>query len=170
VTSFDGAEGGSARRGWSARRLASSTVGWLVLLFAFVALFTVGASGDSGPSTPMERIDAVSRRLACPTCDGESVFESRGSASVAIRNEVARLVGEGQLNDDEIVARIVSTFPDSLLVPRSSGIEAVVWVLPVATSVVAVAGLTVVFIRWRRQGSLEASDEDRRLVDEARGS
>lgn len=150
--------------------MVSSGAGWLVLLFVFVALFTIGAARDAGPSTPQERIDAVSKRLACPTCDGESVYESRGSASVAIRNEVARLVADGALNDDEIVASIVSTFPDSLLVPRSSGIESLVWVLPVAASVVAGAGLFAVFVRWRRLGTQGATDEDRRLVDEARRS
>ncbi|MFM8530453.1 MAG: cytochrome c-type biogenesis protein CcmH [Ilumatobacteraceae bacterium] len=151
-------------------RIASGGAGWLVLLFVFVALFTVGVARDAGPSTPQERIDAVSKRLACPTCDGESVYESRGSASVAIRNEVARLVADGELGDDEIVATIVSTFPDSLLVPRSSGIESLVWVLPVAAGVVAAAGLVAVFVRWRRQGSQAATDEDRRLVEKARGS
>lgn len=151
-------------------RIASGGAGWLVLLFVFVALFTVGVARDAGPSTPQERIDAVSKRLACPTCDGESVYESRGSASVAIRNEVARLVADGELGDDEIVAAIVSTFPDSLLVPRSSGIESLVWVLPVAAGVVAAAGLVAVFVRWRRQGSQVATDEDRRLVEKARGS
>ena len=142
----------------------------MVLLFVFVALFTVGSSRDAGPSTPQERIDAVSKRLACPTCDGESVYESRGGASVAIRNEVSRLVAEGELADDEIVASIVSTFPDSLLVPRSSGVESLVWVLPVAAAVVAGAGLVAAFVRWRRMGNLAATEEDRRLVDEARGS
>lgn len=151
-------------------RIASGGAGWLVLLFVFVALFTVGVARDAGPSTPQERIDAVSKRLACPTCDGESVYESRGSASVAIRNEVARVVADGELGDDEIVAAIVSTFPDSLLVPRSSGIESLVWVLPVAAGVVAAAGLVAVFVRWRRQGSQVATDEDRRLVEKARGS
>lgn len=153
----------------SLRRL-KSPLGWLVLLFAFVALLVVGVQSESGPSTSQERIDSVSKRLACPTCDGESVFESRGSASVAIKKEVARLVGEGRLTDGEIVRTIESSFgSDVLLVPRSSGLEGLVWALPVAVAVVAVVGMGFVFARWRREGrSLVATADDEVLVARAR--
>ncbi len=149
------------------RRL-KSVPGWLTILFAFVILLVVGIQRDSGPSTPQERIDAVAQRLACPTCDGESVFESRGSASVAIKKEIARLVSDGQLTDGEIVKSIESSFGrDVLLVPRATGLDAVVWALPVAIAVVAIVGLVLVFRRWRREGSVHATVEDERLVFEA---
>jgi cytochrome c-type biogenesis protein CcmH len=145
-------------------------IGWFVLLFVFVAFLVVGLQRASGPSTPQERIDAVSQRLACPTCDGESVYESRGSASVAIRNEIARLVGEGRLTDGEIVRSIESSFgSDVLLVPRASGLEGLVWALPVAVAVVAVVFMGFVFQRWRRESrTLVASDADEVLVTQAR--
>lgn len=147
-----------------------SPIGWFTLLFVFVAFLVVGLQRDSGPSTPQERIDAVSQRLACPTCDGESVYESRGSASVAIRNEIARLVGDGQLTDGEIVRAIEASFgSDVLLVPRSSGIEGLVWALPVAVAVVAVVFMGFVFQRWRRESrALVATDDDEVLVARAR--
>jgi cytochrome c-type biogenesis protein CcmH len=145
-------------------------ISWFVLLFVFVAFLVVGLQRDSGPSIPQERIDAVSQRLACPTCDGESVYESRGSASVAIRNEIARLVGEGQLTDGEIVRSIESSFgSDVLLVPRASGLEGLIWALPVAVAVVAVVFMGFVFQRWRRESrTLVASDADEVLVAQAR--
>lgn len=145
-------------------------IGWLVLLFATVALLAVGVQRDSGPSTSQERVDSVSQRLACPTCDGESVYESRGSASVAIKREVARLVAEGQLTDGEIVRSIESSFgSDVLLVPRSSGIEGLVWALPVAVAVVSVVGMAFTFRRWRRESrDLVATDDDEVLVATAR--
>jgi len=150
------------------RKRIKSVPGWLVVLFVFVVFLVVGIQRDSGPSTPQERIDAVSQRLACPTCDGESVFESRGSASVSIKKEVARLVSAGQLTDDEIVKSIESSFgEDVLLVPRSTGLDAVAWALPVAVAVVAVVGLVIVFRRWRREGSVHASVDDERIVFEA---
>ncbi|MEN9804129.1 MAG: cytochrome c biosis protein CcmH [Actinomycetota bacterium] len=149
-----------------------SPAGWIVLLFVFVVALAVGIQRDSGPSTPQERIDAVSQRLACPTCDGESVFESRGSASVAIRNEITRLVSEGRLTDGEIVRSIESSFgSDVLLVPRASGIEGLVWALPVAVAVVAVVFMGFVFQRWRRESrTLVATDSDEVLVAQARRS
>jgi hypothetical protein len=39
--------------------------------------------------------------------------------------------------------------------------------LPIAVLVVSVAGLVVVFRRWKLQGSITASDADRELVETA---
>lgn len=149
-------------------RRVKSAPGWLALLFAFVVLFVIGVQRDSGPATRQERIDAVAQRLACPTCDGESVFESRGSASVAIKKEIARLVAAGQLSDGEIVRSIESSFgSDVLLVPRATGLDALVWALPVGVSVVAVVGLGLAFRRWRVEATAEVTAADEVLVAEA---
>lgn len=150
-------------------RRIKSLPGWLLALFVFIVLMAVGIQRDSGPSTPQERVDAVAQRLACPTCDGESVFESRGSASVAIKKEITRLVSEGQLSDDEIVKTIESSFgSDVLLVPSATGIDSLVWALPVAAGVIAVVGLGVAFRRWRETSEATVSDEDAVLVASAR--
>ncbi len=151
------------------QRRVKSLPGWLLALFVFVVLMAVGVQRDSGPSTPQERIDAVAQRLACPTCDGESVFESRGSASVAIKKEIARLVSDGQLSDGEIVKSIESSFgSDVLLVPSATGIDSLVWALPVAAGVLAIVGLGLAFRRWRRMSTTIASDADAVLVASAR--
>lgn len=130
--------------------IRASTTGWLVLVAAFLVLMLIGSQRDSSPSTPQERVEAVARRLACPTCDGESVAESRGTASQAIRQEISRLVAEGALSDDEIVSAIDDNYAENLrLTPGSSGIEAIVWILPFAVGGVAIVGLAVAFRRWR---------------------
>ena len=54
---------------------------WMLMGVIVVALLAVGATKDSGPRTQGDRIDAISKRLACPTCDGESVYVSRASAA-----------------------------------------------------------------------------------------
>jgi cytochrome c-type biogenesis protein CcmH len=132
-----------------------------------VALLLVGISRASGPATAEERIDAIAQRLACPTCDGESVYESRGSASQAIRQEIARRVSAGQLSDDEIVAEIDDSYEADLrLVPDASGLEAMIWIAPVAAAIMAAALLVFVFRRWRGEGSLVPTDAERALVEE----
>lgn len=139
---------------------------WFVMLFCVVALMIVGTQRDSGPATPQERIESISKRLACPTCDGESVYESRGGASQAIRKEIARQVSDGQLTDSQIVKTIDDSYAADLkLVPDSTGFDALIWALPIAVLVVSVAGLVVVFRRWKAQGSLTATDADRELVE-----
>ena len=139
---------------------------WFVMLFCVVALMIVGTQRDSGPATPQERIESISKRLACPTCDGESVYESRGGASQAIRKEIARQVSDGQLTDSQIVKTIDDSYAADLkLVPGSTGFDALIWALPIAVLVVSVAGLVVAFRRWKVQGSVSATDADRELVE-----
>ena len=138
---------------------------WVLLVFVVGGLLAVGAARDSGPRTPKERVDDVSRRLACPICDGESVFESRNAASQAIRIEIARQVNAGTASDDEIIAYIAQRFTSKvLLVPRATGIDALVWALPAAALVCAVVGLGAAFRRWKAAADTIPDDADRQLV------
>lgn len=126
--------------------------GWLLLAAVVVGLMAFGVVRDRGVQSQSDRVDEISKRVACPVCDGESVFESRNNASRAIRNTVAELVRENELSDDEIVGYIEArNGAQVLLVPRASGIDALVWVLPAVGFVLGVAGLTAAFRRWQQQ-------------------
>ena len=136
------------RANHSARRTMLRRLAWAVTLVVAVALLVFGAGRDTGPLTQQDRIDAITKRIACPTCDGESVYVSRAAAAQAIRAEIARQVGDGLKTDDEIVAYVADRFGGQvLLVPSGRGLEALVWVLPVALAVVLVSGLLVSFNR-----------------------
>lgn len=141
--------------------------GWIVLLFLAVLFVVMGAVGNRGVSTPEERADAIARRLACPECDGESVYESQVQGSVNIRREIQSLVDEGRLSDDEIIAQLEVSYQQPLsLLPTSDGVNVLVWALPVAAGVAGLTGLVLVFSKWRRDAD-DASgptDEDRALV------
>ncbi len=139
---------------------------WMLMGVIVVALLAVGATKDSGPRTQGDRIDAISKRLACPTCDGESVYVSRASAAEAIRTQVARDVASGKLTDNQIIAGIARTFnAQVLLVPRATGLDSLVWVLPIAALVCSVVGLAMAFRRWKRQNLGDASAQDIALVE-----
>ncbi len=138
---------------------------WMLMGLLAVAMLTVGANRASGPHTQSERIDAITQRLACPTCQGESVYVSRAAAAESIRNEVARQVAVGQKSDDQIIAGIAATFQARvLLVPRATGFDSLIWILPIVVLVCAVAGLALAFRKWRRNQGGGATDEDRQLV------
>jgi len=139
-------------------------VSWSLIAVVAAALLAFGATRSSGPSTQEERIDSISKRLACPTCSGESVYVSRASAAESIRNEIARQVAAGQRADDEIVSYIESRFPGSLLLPPGDGVDALVWVLPVVALVCGFGGLVVVFRRWKREGDVRAAVDDENIV------
>jgi cytochrome c-type biogenesis protein CcmH len=141
--------------------------GWLALLFVVVGLLAIGIGRDGGPQTPDERIVALEKRLACPVCQGESVYESRNSASVQIRELIRQGVEEGQLSDQQIIDDIVTRYNgEELLVPTASGVEALAWALPAAAFVAGVGGLIVAFRRWHASARQlgDPTEEDYALV------
>ena len=142
---------------------------WALLAMVVIALLAIGATRDSGPRSTDERVESISQRLACPECEGESVFESRSRISIAIRAEVRDQVTTGLRSDDEIITYVAQRFPESriLLVPRATGIDALVWALPVAAFVCAVAGLAFAFRRWKGAADTVPTESDRELVDAA---
>lgn len=141
---------------------------WLAMLLLVCLLLAFGATRSGGPLTQQDRIDLVTSHLACPTCSGESVFVSRASAAEAIRTEVARQVGAGIRTDDEIISYIEQRFGSQvLLVPRSSGLDSLVWSLPVAVLIIAMSLLVSAFVRWGRRKSSTPSATDEMLVKDA---
>lgn len=155
----------------AARRRLNQAVkrwpGWLALLFVVVALLVVGYVRETGPRSSQERIEDISKRLACPVCDGESVFESSNASSTAIRTEIRRQVTGGTATDDQIIAFIEDRFDGNLLlVPKATGIDALVWALPVAAFVCATAGLGLAFRRWRLAADTVPDEADRDRVTE----
>ncbi len=154
----------------SFNRRVKSWPGWALLVVVAVAFLAVGSTRSSGPQSPEDRVDDITRRIACPVCDGESVFESQNNTSRNIRNQVETLVRANELSDDEILAFVDNRFEaELLLVPRSSGLDALVWALPAAGFVIGVTGLVLAFRRWRIEADAlrDPTAADRSLVDAA---
>jgi len=131
---------------------------WALAAVIAVAFLVVGSTRTGEPRTQQDRIDAISKRLACPTCQGESIYVSRAPAAESVRAEIARQVASAQRTDDEIIAYIENRFGSSvLLVPRSDGLDALIWILPVSLGILGVGGLGLLFVRWRREQSMTES-------------
>jgi cytochrome c-type biogenesis protein CcmH len=138
----------------SSVREAKRTAGPLKLSYGLMAIVLAAAllvgTRSSGPTDPLDRAHALEQTIKCPTCRGQSVAESDAAASKAIRTEIARRITEGQ-SDGQIRDYFAAQYgEDILLRPASSGWGGLVWVLPVATIVLAAAGLGFAFWRWRR--------------------
>lgn len=140
---------------------------WLVIA-ALVLVALVRAGVSEGPSrTAEERVHDIGLTIKCPTCRSQSVAGSDSAAARAIRTEIARRVSDGE-SADEIRTAIAGTYgEDVLLTPSRSGLEGIVWILPVVALVLGLAALSAAFARWRRAPSHIASDADRALVEEA---
>jgi len=143
--------------------------GWLLMAVVVATALTIGVTRAGGPRTNEERVEAIAKTIKCPVCRSESVFDSKADASQNIRDEIARQVAAGR-SDDQIRAFINARFQDQglLLVPPTSGVDSLVWVLPVVALVLAAGGLVVAFRKWRLAPDTVPTDDDRALVDAAR--
>jgi cytochrome c-type biogenesis protein CcmH len=122
---------------------------WMALAVVLAVALAVGASRRGSTTTEAARVTRITSEIRCPTCRGLSAAESDAKTAQAIRTEVAREVHEGR-SDAQIEAYMADRYgQDILLRPPSSGLAGLVWVLPVVALVIAIAGLTVAFRRWR---------------------
>jgi cytochrome c-type biogenesis protein CcmH len=143
--------------------------GWTAMAAVLMAALAIGVADDGGPRTPEERARNLAETIACPACDGQSVAESDAAASRGIRTLITERIDQGA-TDDAIRDELVATWGEPiLLTPDSSGVAGLIWALPVAALVLALAGVAYVFWRWRAMAAVHASDADRDLVDRALG-
>ena len=140
---------------------------WLVIAALVIVSFVRAGVSDGDPRTDEERARDIAATLKCPTCRSQSVAGSDSAAARAIRADISRRVADGQ-SADQIRDAIAATYGDDVqLVPGRSGVEGLVWVLPVVVLVAGLAGVGAVFARWRRTPLTHASPDDRALVEEA---
>ena len=140
--------------------------GWVLLTMVVAGLLAFGTTRDAGARTPEERVEDISKQLACPICDGETVYESRNTQSASIRTEIKAQVTSTDATDDEIIAYIVQNFDaKTQLLPKASGFESLVWVLPSVALVCVAVGLFFAFRRWRLAADAVPSADDRARVE-----
>ncbi|HEV7887520.1 MAG TPA: cytochrome c-type biogenesis protein CcmH [Acidimicrobiales bacterium] len=132
----------------------------LVLLGVLVAALVIGGSRHSKGPTVASRVNHISAEVRCPTCEGLSAKDSDAPASIAIREQIKTQVEAGY-RDGEIRAYLVDRYgQDILLKPDGRGVSALVWALPAGGLVAALAGLVLVFRRWRRPRVVPGEDDD----------
>jgi cytochrome c-type biogenesis protein CcmH len=146
------------------RRLAPWFALALVVLAALVVLVVRSRPEDS----PAARATRLEHQLACPVCEGQSVFDSNSPQSQAIRDDIPRRIAAGQ-SDAEIRAYYVSRYTEKILeTPSNSGLGIVAWGLPALAVMLGAVGIVVAVRRWSHAPRLAATDEDEDIVRRAR--
>lgn len=126
---------------------------WLALVAVLAASLAVLVARGGGDASPEARVDDLARDLRCPTCQSESVYESRSATAEAIRADIARRVEAGQ-SDAEIEQAYVDRYGEwVLLTPPGDGVGFVVWGLPVVVVILGAAGIIAAI----RRGGAAAS-------------
>jgi cytochrome c-type biogenesis protein CcmH len=135
-----------------------------------LVVVALAASVDTTPRKGVsdERLFALSARLKCLQCVGESVAASQAPLAVQFREEIRSQMRAGA-TDDEILNFFADRYGrEVLLTPPASGLGGLVWVLPVVAVAAAVLLLAGTFRRWRAErGTVRASEADEALVAEA---
>ena len=140
---------------------------WVALVVVAVAALSIAAFGTRSAPTAQDRVSSISRTVKCPVCSGESVAESNAPASQEIRRQIAEQVQQGQ-TDDEIRSFYSAKYGQAiLLTPSASGVNVLVWILPIVALALGVATLVIVFRRWSTMPAERATEADRELVDSA---
>jgi len=140
---------------------------WVLLAVVVVTCLSIATFGSRSAPTAQDRVSDIARTIKCPTCSGESVAESNAPASQEMRAEIARRVQAGE-TDGDIRAYFAGSYgQEILLTPSASGVNLLVWVIPVVALAMAVGFLVIVFRRWSTEPTTHASDADRALVAEA---
>jgi cytochrome c-type biogenesis protein CcmH len=140
---------------------------WVLLVVVVVAVLSVATFTSRSSPTAADRVNNISLTIKCPVCAGESVAVSNAPASLEIRKEIAEQVQQSQ-TDEQIRSYYAAKYGEAiLLTPSASGINALVWILPVVALALAIAGLAIAFRRWSVAPTARATDADRELVASA---
>ena len=149
----------------SLRRTRGVWIAWAAVAVVVITALVIGSRGGSGPRSNADRVHAIARTVRCPVCRSESVDESPAPVSQNLRDFIATSVAEGQ-TDNQIRAEIEAKYPGTSLIPSATGFDALVWIVPVAATIVAAGALVLAFRRWARIAAAVPgpTDEDRALV------
>lgn len=125
---------------------------WVALALVVIGALVYGVT-DRTPTTHADRERALGKTIMCPACSGESVADSQAPVAVFIRKQIADKVAGGE-SDRRIRDELAAAYGERvILTPPKSGLASLVWVLPVAMLVAALAGVAFAFRRWRTEWS-----------------
>lgn len=132
------------------------------LLLALAALLLCLAGFAFGQQVELQsRVFEIAGNLRCPVCVSESVADSNAQLAQQMRELIQQQLEEGR-SETEIYAYFTNRYGDWIMLdPPKRGVHLLVWLLPVAAVLLAVAVLTVFVRRWL------ARSREQPVVDEA---
>ena len=169
----------------NAVRSPARRVSLLLLLFGYVALPTASRAstaqpapaGSPLPSQPIAvplpgtdllldaRVKAVSSRLRCPVCQGESIQDSPAELSAQMKALVREQLASGKTEKDVFDYFVQKYGQWILLEPKAEGINLLVYWLPVLFLVIGGGGIVIAVRRWTRPATTAVITDAPRPTD-----
>ena len=152
----------------SASTTTRRTVGWgpwIAVATVVIVALAIGTLGGD-PPTATERAQKLEETLRCPSCSSQSVANSDTPSAKGVKVLIRKRIAAGD-SDEEIRDYVASRYDrDILLDPAGKGFGALVWGVPVAVIILAIAALIFRFRDWRPSAQA-VTDADRDLVARA---
>lgn len=145
-------------------------LGVAILLGCLLALIAAAQLGASELNPTLEELEA---EVMCPTCDAP-LNRSHAPAADRIRAFIVNRIALGDTKS-EIKGQLVVEFGERVLTsPSRSGVNAIVWALPLVGLIGAGLGVYVILRRWSRARKVRAAlaaegldpELERRIDDE----
>jgi cytochrome c-type biogenesis protein CcmH len=136
--------------------------GWtLGVLLAL--LLTGGVAQAQGPGQGLpydeEEAQSIDQMLMCPLCPAETIDQSQAQIAQQMRSLVREMLAQGA-GREEILDFFVDRYgPSVLAAPPKSGVNLLVWILPVVGVLAALAGGFVVIRSMTARGGAETATE-----------
>jgi cytochrome c-type biogenesis protein CcmH len=122
---------------------------WAFIFFALLAASLAMPALAQTPSA--DEINAVAKKLSCPTCTGINVADCPTETCVQWRTKIGEMLAEGR-SEQEILDYFAARYGDYVLqVPPKRGFFVLVWVLPVIAILAGLAWLVYLMRGWSRQ-------------------
>ena len=127
-----------------------------VALLATLALAPFAAPASALAVTPRTSLPDVEREVMCPVC-GLPLNVAESPQANRERVYIRALIAQGETKD-QIKRALVGQFgPSVLALPKSSGFDLVVYIVPVVVVVLLGGVVAVLLPRWRRRTGAAAS-------------
>jgi cytochrome c-type biogenesis protein CcmH len=115
---------------------------WSLTFLCVLAVVLLEAPSTASTQGRIAHLEAM---VKCPACDDLSVAQSNATSSIAVRDDIARRVREGQ-SDNKILTSLEATYGTSILLsPSTSGLGLLLWLVPLlVVGAIAVAAVRLV--------------------------
>jgi cytochrome c-type biogenesis protein CcmH len=132
---------------------------WVAGVITVAMAAVVVAAMIIGEDTTRDRVLALSARIKCPVCQGESIAESPSETAAAMVEVVQEKVLAGE-SDGQIIRYFTDRYgPGILLDPPFRGSTLVLWLAPLAALAAGVA-LILGLRRGRRKEPAPVAEEE----------
>lgn len=102
----------------------------------------------------------IAAQLRCPVCSGQSVLESNSAIAQEMQEVIRERLEQGD-GEREVLAYFRGAYGDWIILrPRATGLNLLVYILPVVALLGGGVGLFVVLRRWSAAGSSHAGESD----------